>query len=341
MERNFCLMIKVSDFFYIERGNVKNISRKQESLSDDAVRLLSSSYSNNGGNIMVDRINSEKIFSHVITVNNNGSVGYVFYHPYDFVASTDVTVIIPKDGHKINENEGIFLKTIFEKQTKEQFAYGFKISNPRLNDLKIDLPILDGVIDWPSMNDKVDSYLDYAKKSIIKTTNQSLNILDLNLRRWQLIRLKDIADVYSGSDLPKTDRFAGDIPFIGSSSYNNGLTDFIRKVTGQPNKFAHNVISVNRNGSVGYAFYHPYEAYFSGDTRFVILKNVQLTVEIGLFIATAISQQKTQFGYGFKLGTNRLENLLINLPVLDDDENIPDFKFMHQYICSLPNGDIL
>ncbi|MBM7545015.1 hypothetical protein JOC59_001753 [Weissella beninensis] len=66
-----------------------------------------------------------------------------------------------------------------------------------------------------------------------------------------------------------------------------------------------------------------------------------LTVEVGIFLATAISQQKSQFGYGFKLGTERLKNLLINLPMMTDNSNYPDFKFMKDYINSLPNGDLL
>ncbi|WP_349496522.1 restriction endonuclease subunit S [Periweissella beninensis] len=184
----------------------------------------------------------------------------------EFVASSDVTIISPKDGHVINEAEGLFLKVIFEKQTKEQFAYGFKISNSRLKDIKIDVPTVDGHINWNYMNEIRQAYLESTIALTETTNNQNAMAINLNSRIWSLVRLGDIANVYSGSDLPKTDRFTGEIPFIGSSSRNNGLTDFVKKVDGQPKKFARNVISVNRNGSVGYAFYHPYEAYFSGDT---------------------------------------------------------------------------
>lgn len=334
-------MIKVGDYFNIKRGNAKNISKRQNSITNNAVRLLSSSSTNNGGNIMVEPNKLDTVFSHCITVNNNGSVGHVFYHPYIFIASADVTVMIPKDGHKVSLQEGLFLKVILEKQTLQKFAYGFKISNSRLRDLRIDLPTTNGVINWHEMSDQIDTYLSLESASLLKTNNKNANILDLNSRKWKLIRLGDIADVFSGSDLPKTDRFSGSIPFIGSSSQKNGLTDFIQKIEGQRNTFAKNVISVNRNGSVGYAFYHPYEAYFSGDTRYVVLKNIVLTKEIGIFISTAISQQKKQFGYGFKLGTARLTDLLINLPILKENNSTPDFKFMNDYIRSLPNADLL
>ena len=51
--------------------------------------------------------------------------------------------------------------------------------------------------------------------------------------------------------------------FIGATATNNGVTDFV-DYTRKEKKVAAGVIGVNRNGSVGYAFYYPYQAYFSG-----------------------------------------------------------------------------
>lgn len=330
-------MIKLDKFFKVKRGDTKNVTQLVESNDSNTVRLISATHFSNGGSIFYIPTN-ETVFKSGLTINNNGSVGDVFFHNYSFTATSDVTIIIPKDNHTITLLEGLYLKTIIEKQ-KSRFMYGYKISNDRLKNMLLDIPInIDRNIDWKKMNDTMSEFVNKIP-TISKTQNKiSSNSISLNDRNWKQFEIKMFFDVYSGKDLPKYDRNDGNIPFIGSSSKKNGVTDWI---DGNANKsrYSKNSIGVNRNGSVGYAFYHPYTAYFSGDTRFIKLAKMPLTPKIGLFISTVISQQKEQFGYGFKLGSERLKRLKINLPVDKNEE--PDWQFMEDYIKSLPNGDLI
>ena len=141
--------------------------------------------------------------------------------------------------------------------------------------------------------------------SIKKETRNTLNeSLSLDKRNWEKFKVSKIfGDPVSGKDYPQYLRVDGSLPLIGSSSKNNGIVDFITPNKFTPDKIIESVISVNRNGSVGYSFYHPYKAYFSGDTRY--LKLPKKNKYIALFLTTVISQQRIQFGYGFKLGTER------------------------------------
>lgn len=121
------------------------------------------------------------------------------------------------------------------------------------------------------------------------------------------------------------------MPYVGRTRFNNGVTDYITKTDNTPNTIYKNVIAVNRNGSTDYAFYHQYQAYFSGGVRVIRMKH--LNYAVGLFICTCIRQQRHQFNYGFELGRKRLLNLKINLPVTSTGE--PDWKFMTDYMESM------
>lgn len=330
-------MIKLGDFFNVKRGNAKKVTQLVKSDAPGSVRLISATQFGNGGNLFYVPTN-ETVYKSGLTINNNGSVGDVFFHNYSFTATSDVTIITPKNNHVITLEEGLYLKVVIEKQ-KNKFMYGYKISDDRLKKMLLDIPINENNdINWKAMRKKIHSIIkDMHFPS--KTKNKLLsNTISLNDRVWKQFKVKKLFDVYSGADLPKYSRKEGNIPFVGSSSKRNGITDWIDNSANKI-KYSKNSIGVNRNGSVGYTFYHPYLAYFSGDTRFLKLKNQKLTPQLGLFLSTAISQQKKQFGYGFKLGSERLKNLQINLPV--NHNGNPDWQFMEEYINSLPNGDLI
>lgn len=87
-------------------------------------------------------------------------------------------------------------------------------------------------------------------------------------------------------------------------------------------------ISVNRNGSVGYSFYHSYPALFGNDTRKLIPKYSD--DHVAKFISFMISSQKEKYGYGYKMGTARLKRQKILLPI-NKDESI-NYDFMKKYI---------
>lgn len=154
-------------------------------------------------------------------------------------------------------------------------------------------------------------------------------MINLNDRKWKQFRISNLGKIVGSHDYPKTKRVNGPMPFIGSSNKRNGITDYISRVGSKNNAIHHNVISVNRNGSVGYAFYHPYTAYFSGDVRVIDLGK-RLNTFTALFITTCIRQQHHQFSYGFKLGTDRLKKLNINLPI--NKQGRPDWRFISNYM---------
>ncbi len=139
----------------------------------------------------------------------------------------------------------------------------------------------------------------------------------------------DICDIESGCDIYDAERLSGNIPYITSSAMNNGVKYFVGNNNGT---LESNCISVNRNGSVGYSFYHKYPALYSNDCRKLRLKEHQ-NEYAALFITNQVMQQKDKYNYSIKMGTARLKKQKIMLPV--DETDTPDYDYMEKYSKNL------
>ena len=152
-----------------------------------------------------------------------------------------------------------------------------------------------------------------------------LKVIPLNEKIWRPFFISDVAEILSGRDINSSEQITGKIPYISSTSINNGIYNFI----GNENKtLESNCISVNRTGSVGYSFYHPYAALYSNNVR-----KLRLHIDnyyVAFFIANQITAQRGRYNYGYILGTERLKRQKIQLPINDDGE--PDFDYMEAYV---------
>lgn len=120
----------------------------------------------------------------------------------------------------------------------------------------------------------------------------------------------------------------GDMPFIGASEMNNGITAFTCSTN---DSLDSNVLGVNYNGSVGFSFYHPYKAIFSDDVKRVkwldSSHNNRYTL---LFLSSVIGQQKCKFAYGYKFNAQRMKRQKILLPICADGSI--DWLFMEEFM---------
>lgn len=128
--------------------------------------------------------------------------------------------------------------------------------------------------------------------------------------------MEDILHIANGVRLTKADMTIGNCPFVGASEVCNGITEFIDNTNASIEK---EVLGVNYNGSVGFSFYHPYEALFSDDVKRVRWKaNKHNNRHTLLFLSTAIACQRRKFAYGYKFNTQRMRRQKILLPVESD-----------------------
>lgn len=152
-------------------------------------------------------------------------------------------------------------------------------------------------------------------------------MLSLESREWAQFFIEDICEIHSGVRLTKADMKDGDIPFIGATDSNNGITAFI---SNRNSSYKAGVLGVNYNGSVVENFYHPYPAVFSDDVKQLRIKTECQSKYIYLFLKTAILKQKSKYAYGYKFNAARMKRQLIMLPI--NSAGKPDWQFMEDYM---------
>ncbi|MBR6992605.1 MAG: restriction endonuclease subunit S [Methanobrevibacter sp.] len=256
-----------------------------------------------------------------------------FYEPFEYITGNKMYYIIDKH---FNKHICLFLVNVLNNLVKNNFGYSRGLTGSRLKKQKIMLPINEN---------KLPDY-DFMEEYMIKQYNYQLNIIKENLKlkletlnykpvpqldeiKWKEFSLTNIGTIKSGKDITKKDMINGKTPYVSSTANNNGISAYINN---NNETLEGHCISINRNGSVGYAFYHPYSALFSNDCR-------KLTTEhnankyISLFIVNQIKAQKDKYNYGYKMGTNRLEKQKIMLPI--DANGNPNYEYMEQYMINL------
>ena len=129
--------------------------------------------------------------------------------------------------------------------------------------------------------------------------------------------------ILSGKRLTTADMDTGNIPFVGATDSNNGITNWVKTTNSTLDS---NVLGVNYNGSVAEAFYHHYNCIFSDDVKRLHLRTGIDNQYVLLFIATVIKMQKIKYTYGYKFNTTRMARQIIKLPV--DHQGKIDFDFM-------------
>ena len=299
----------------------------------DAERVLgntpyiTSSALNNGIKYFVGN-NNGTLEANCISVNRNGSVGYSFYHKYPALYSNDCRKLRLKKHN--NEYVALFITNQIMQQ-KDKYNYSIKMGTARLKKQKIMLPVDEhGTPDYSFMEQYIkerERQLIQKYKNFIGKNIQSGGVLtDLKSVKWKVFYINEIFSISAGKRLTKADMDNGQIPFIGATDSNNGITNWIAT----PNSsFDKNVLGVNYNGSVVENFYHPYGCIFSDDVKRLHLREHADNKYILLFFKTVILQQKVKYTYGYKFNGQRMERQKILLPVNEKDH--PDYKFMEQY----------
>lgn len=322
----------IRDIFDIQSG--KRILR-EELREDGPLAFVSSTEKNNGVTKFVSEANANKtLSSNVLAINYNGSLGSCFYHPYKAIFSDDVKILSLKDVQN-DRDVLLFFKTLLLKQ-KNDASYAFKFNANRVMNQEIMVPVGDeGKIDYAYMKKRVgeifrkkeEAYLKWAEKRLSSMKRE--DIPALSSVKWGQFLLSDICDISSGEfniNGEEEQDGGGEVPYVTSTAQNNGVSGFVPE--GGPS-LAKGVISVNRTGSVGKAFYHPYWARFSYNVRILKLKDEKADEGAHLFLCNQLMAAGKSYNYGRLMGTERLAKAMVYLP---EKDNRPDFEYMSKYV---------
>ena len=288
---------------------------------------------NNGINLFVSDEQMPKYKKddgNVITIGLDTQT--VFYQKNSFWTGQNIQVL---SNDNLNYWVAMFIIPLLKIQMKK-FAWGSTGATlGRLNRTRIMLPVnSDGLPDWQFMEDFMKQIERDKITAVLSYYNNSLNNNSLrggverwmpSENRWAAFAIQDICEIVSGQDIYERERITGNTPYITATANNNGIGYFI---SNQNTTLEKDCISVNRNGSVGYAFYHPYYALFGNDTR--KLRPKYLNKYTSLFLTACIEKQRVKYGYGYKMGTERLKKQKILLPVNADNQ--PDWTNIERFM---------
>lgn len=279
---------------------------------------------------------NETLDHNVLGVNYNGSVAETFYHPYNCVFSDDVKRLHLKNADD-NKYTLLFCSIMIRKQ-KNKYTYGYKFNGKRMAKQKILLPITDaGSPDYAFMEDYVrelmskkrEQYLDYCKEQL-KFFGGGYTLMPLADKEWKAFFIVDIFDeVQRGKRLKTADHLAGEIPYVSSSSLNNGVDDFVSNNNGV-RRFS-NCLSLANSGSVGSSFYEPFE--FVASDHITHLKNKGFNKYHYLFLATMTSRLSQKYNFNREINDKRIAREIIFLPITDN--GTPDYTYMEKYSKNL------
>lgn len=286
-------------------------------------------------NAVTDFINAEKnIINTGKAISIDPIKGKAFYHDYDFVgrgfSGASINTLY---SNKINKYTGLFLSRAIEKTSSQKASYGYLFNSKRLENAIILLPIAKNKEpDWEFMEDYIkqeqkeiaQKVISYFEQKILETGFDLVGLEDVE---WKEFYFNEVfRRIQRGKRLKKDDHIDGNVPYISSTSLNNGLDQFIGNEY-MVRKFKNN-LSLANSGSVGSCFYHDYEYIASDHVTSLTLEKADKYVY--LFMSTIIKRLEEKYSFNREINDKRIKNEKFILPV--DKNGNPNWEYMSKFM---------
>lgn len=184
--------------------------------------------------------------------------------------------------------------------------------------------------------DKACWYLDNVDQNVFEkkySGKKIKNKISLSDRKWDYFPLdteKEYFDVRRGDSIYIKDMVPGDIPYISTTSENNGITTYVS----ESNRHG-NMITLAYDGSIGSCFYQEKDFFASEKIVTITTKQYPMNKYLAFFIIPILKHEATMYAYGGRKWTvkKQLKKTKLKLPI--DETGKPDYEFMESYIKSL------
>lgn len=294
--------------------------------------IVNSSY-NNGVGGYTNRECTEK--GGIITFSDTTTADAIFYQERDFVGYSHVQGMYAfgeyKDKWTLYSMK--FFEAVFHSRANDLgYNYVNKFTRELANDITIFLPIdAIGDPDWQYMENYMKSIETKVCNSLSNLqSTQEMRCIKVDVSTWKNFPIGQLFKVVKGSRLTKANMKEGSIRYIGASSFENGITQYISNA-----EHIHkgNTLTVCYNGSdIGRTFYQN-EPFWATDDVNVLYPKFEINENIALFIAPIIKAVGGTHEYDDKWKKEDMEKENILLPCTTS--GAPDFEYMEKYIQNL------
>ena len=259
--------------------------------------------------------------------------GSTFYQPMDFLGRGGAgSSILMLRSDSIQPDFGQFIARAVQ-QTCSKYSYGHMGNKDSIKRERVMLPVDDkGNPDYAYMtlySTEVRGVCSMRYKNFIAGQLSQLEHRDipaLHEKEWGHFLIPDVfPNIQRGKRLKNADHVPGIIPYVSSTAKNNGVDDYVMATAGT--RSFSDCISLANSGSVGTAFYEPFE--FVASDHVTSLKREGTSKFVYLFRATTIERQGSNFNFNREINDARIKKMQVMLPVTDEGK--PDYKYMEQY----------
>lgn len=302
----------VSDLFYIHSGSSLELNKLIK--CKDGINFISRTSKNNGVSAMVRPINGiEPYVSGMITVAAGGSVLSSFVQNKPFYTAYHVFCLEPINDMTLIEK---LFYCMCIKSNQYKYSFG-RQANKTLS--KIKLP--NKIPHW------VNEFQIPELSNMYKSKNNTSKNFDLCVNKWQYVKIVDLFDVKGTKTTPKNKLLGKPLySFITTKSINNGTEKFSEIYT----EFGC-VLTID-SAVIGTCFYQK-NNFSASDHVEKLIPKFDMNVYIAMFLTTIINKEQYRYSYGRKSSQDRIKNSSIKLPCKN---NVPDWKYMENYVKSLP-----
>lgn len=150
---------------------------------------------------------------------------------------------------------------------------------------------------------------------------------NLNNIQWSEFYLKDVFnEIQRGKRLKKEHHKRGEVPYISSTSMNNGVDGFVGNKENV--RLFSSCLTIANSGSVGSTFFQPFT--FVASDHVTKLSNSKFNRYVYLFISTTVKKLGEKYSFNREINDNRIRKEKILLPINAQGE--PHYVFMEQYM---------
>ena len=313
-------MKKLSEIFNYWYGvNLEFINCVEDS---NGIPFVSRTSKNNG---VVGRVlplpNVEPNPANTISLAGGGSVLSCFYQDEPYYSGRDLFVLSPK---KEMDKDLMLLYSYIISSNKYKYNYG-RQANKTFKDLLLPEPHeIEPLINFSYSNFKFD------KSPILNS------ILEFEPMKWQWFKISEIlnkpykAKSYNAQDLAFTTYHnMNAIRYVTRTDENNGIKGFVED---DNYEYIEDGNAITIGDTTSTIFYQD-KPFICGD-HVVVLRSPNLNKYIGIFLVTLLNLEKYRYCYGKSFKMDTIKKTLIKLPT--DKDGAPDWKYMENYIKSLP-----
>lgn len=303
-------MEKLENLFYITTGHDLELNSLE--LDSFGINYVSRTRKNNGISAKIKSLDIKPMPKDTITVAlSSASVLFAFLQEKPYYTGYHIACLTPK--FNMSKQEKLFYCMCI---TTNRFRYNFgRQANKTINQLLV--PSYEDIPTWVNETNIIDlsNITDKCDKNVINFSKIEYGKFYFN-------------EIFVNVSKTKRHKFIN-VNLVSAQTADNGISGSVYTDT----YINGNKITISSNGiNTGTAFYQKNE-FVTQDSLAFDLKDFELNKYIAMYLVTILNMNKFKFNYGRKSGKNRLDKLILNLPI--NSKGKPNYKIMEKYVKSL------